>query len=112
MPKFYNKIFVGVIFGFQVFRKDTFRATFSPKRSSKTMTCSYWTAPCRDPVFQETIVITVPLRPTGFQKVVFSGERLAHSVFSDLFRVMFYITFLSLFHKTYVNAKPLNPPCF
>jgi len=70
---------------------------FWNKRLQKTLGVSHRTAPCRDPVFPKTKVITVPFGPNGFLKVIFRW-RLAYLRFLSVFVCAFvYITFLSFF---------------
>ena len=60
------------------------------KRSPNNAGC-----PSSDPVYHETIGITVPFGPTGFQKVILSMESGPFYVFSDFRCAMFYIPCLS-----------------
>ena len=48
------------------------------------------------PTFPETIVITVPFGPSGFQKVTLGRDTGSFSDLSAFLCAMFYITFLSL----------------
>ena len=98
---------------FGMFKKVSFEPPFRPSRRQKTSPPNDSASPCRDPAFHETNVITVPLGPTGFWKVV-SGLKIdPFSFFSVFLWSVFYTTFLSpFFHDTTVNVKPLSPPIF
>ena len=63
MPIFIEKLDWGVIFDLGTI----FSATKGPKEHKSKS----GERPCRDPASHEIIVITAPLAPTGFQKVVF-----------------------------------------
>ena len=64
----------------------------------------------RDPYLHETMVITVPLGHRGFSKVICSMESGSSAVLAAFLCALFFTIFLSLFHKTLVNAQPLSPP--
>ena len=49
------------------------------------------------PAFPETMVVTVPFGPSGFQKVIVSMQIGSFPVFSDFLCAICYTTFLSLF---------------
>ena len=93
----YEKCDFGAIFDFLDFQKGTFWKTFSCKRSKKGFPGKYADCPGSDPDFHQTIVITVPLGPTGFSKVIFSIEIGSFSICSTFLCAMLYITFSSLF---------------
>ena len=60
------------------------------------------------PAFSETIVVTVPFGPSGFQKVISDGDWL---IFSFLYFpcAMFYAACVSpFFHNTTKNVAPLS----
>ena len=78
-----NWIWIPVL-DFQDFQKDTFRTNFSAQKVIQNNDPSYQERACRDPAFHETIVITIPLGPTGFYKVFFFKFRLTH------FRCLFF----------------------
>ena len=80
MPNFYEKFDFDAIFDFYDFQKGILWTTFSPKVSTFAVTFSWFGRPCRDPAFYETIIITVPFGPTGFQKVICSMEIGSFSV--------------------------------
>ena len=82
---------------------------FRTNASNKTRLFSYWTAPCRDPVFYETIVITVPLGPSRFLNVRWGMKIGSFYVLSAFLCVNIYITF-SIFYNTTVNVDALNIP--
>ena len=64
------------------------------------------------PCFHETIVITVPLGHGGFRKIVLSMAIGSSSVLSAFLYALFNTTFVTSFHNTLVNARPLSPPIF
>ena len=74
MLNLYEKLDLGAIVDFQDFQKDTFRTPFSATKVPKSPSVSWAGRPCRDPAFQETIVITVPLGPSVFKNIIFSIE--------------------------------------
>ena len=65
------------------------------------------------PAFSETIVITVPFGPSFFvEGHLFDADWLIF-LFVMLFCVLsLYNMFITFFHNTTVNAKPLSPPIF
>ena len=68
-----------------------------------------------EPCFHETIIITVPLGPSGFEKVICSMELGSFTVFVVFLCAICYTIFSPCFffvHKTLVNAQPLSPPDF
>ena len=66
VPNVYEHFDFGAISTFMIFKKEPFGRPFRPSRRQKTPPASHQTALCRDPVFHETIVITVPLGPGVF----------------------------------------------
>ena len=66
MPIFVEKLDLGAIVDFLYFQKGTFWTPFSANKSQKAGTSNGSERPCGDPAFHETIVITVPLGPSGF----------------------------------------------
>ena len=68
MLNLYEKLDFGAIFDFRDFQKGTSWETFSRKRSIKGFAGKYADCPGSDTAFHETIVITVPLGPTGFDR--------------------------------------------
>ena len=100
MLNFYKKLVLGTMFDFHGFQKGTLWTTFSHKVSTFAVTVSWFGRPCRDPALHETIVITVPFGPGGFQKVICSMEVGSFSVFSAFLCAMCSIHLLShLFTK-------------
>ena len=71
MLSFYEKFDFGAIFDFQDFQKGTFWTPFSATKAPKSPSVSRAGRPCRDPAFHGTIVITVPLGPSVFEKFIF-----------------------------------------
>ena len=71
MPIFFENVDCCAIFSFQHFQKGTFRTICFAQKSSVVNRRVEGKRPCRDPAFHETIIITVPLIPTGFLQVVF-----------------------------------------
>ena len=97
MPICIEQLDFGTILDFRDFPQKRFGTMFWNKRLQKTLGVSHRTAPCRDPVFPKTKVITVPFGPNGFLKVIFRW-RLAYLRFLSVFVCAFvYITFLSFF---------------
>ena len=65
------------------------------------------------PAFPETIVITVPFRPSVFQKVIlFDADWLIFCFFSYPVCYLLHNIFITIFHDTTINAQPLSPPIF
>ena len=56
---------------FQDFKKGIFWIPFSTTKALKEHESKFGKHPCRDPSLHETMIITVPLGPTVFYKVVF-----------------------------------------
>ena len=73
---------------------------------------SYSERPCRDPAFHETKVFTVPLRPTGFFKIVFGPEIDPFSFLSVFLNAIVTLHLITIFHNTTVNVESLSPPLF
>ena len=63
--------------GFSIFHaseNQPLELYFRPKRVKRRGRDSEQELPCRDPAFHETIVVTEPLGPTDFEKVVLGGS--------------------------------------
>ena len=97
MLNFYEKFALGAIFDFLDFFKGSRLMTFFVKKLNLATLLSRTGRPCRDPAFHETIVITMPLGPAGFFKIIFSIEIGSFSICSTFLCAMFYIICLSLF---------------
>ena len=87
MPNVYEKFNLGALYYFLDFQKGTFGALFSRNRPHKNDNPELRERPCRDPAFHKTIVITVPLGPTGLKKIILSMEMCSFSVCSCFFYV-------------------------
>ena len=72
MPKCYKKFYFDAMFDFHGFQKGILWSTFSLKVFSFAVSFSGFGRPCRNPVFHENMVSTVPFGPSGFFKVSFS----------------------------------------
>ena len=71
MPIFTERLNFATIFDFRDLKKAHFEHHFQPQIFQKSMSPNYWKHPCRDPAFNETKGITVPLAPTDLLKVFF-----------------------------------------
>ena len=113
MPILIEKFDLGAIFDFLDFQKGTFGTSFSVQKPSFVTRRVQGKRPCRDPVFHETTIMTVPLGPTVFKRS-FVCPRLNHFRLVSVFLCpICYPTFLSpIVHNTTVNVQPLNPPLF
>ena len=100
MPNFYEKFFGGVP---SFHNCQPFGQPFCAAGHHKPTTPNYDLRPGADPVFHETIVITVPFGPNIFEKVILSMEDGSFSVLSAFLCDMFYITFVS--HVLYYHSK-------
>ena len=77
MPNCYKQLLFGAIFDFHGFQKDTLWITFSLKQSIKRNSPNDPGSTSRDPVFYETIIITVQFGPSVFFKGhLFDGDWL------------------------------------
>ena len=76
------------------FSKGTLWASFSRSRPSNTYDPELCLRPFRDPVFHETIVITVPFRPSAFSKGTCSIKICSSSIFTDFLCAELYIQFV------------------
>ena len=112
VPIFFGKLDLGAVLDFRDFQKGPFKHNFRPKRIQRRGSSRYSERPCRDPAFHETRVITVPLGPTGFQKVV-SWIEVGPFCFFLFFCVLLLPNlFIIIWGNTTVNVKPLNPLIF
>ena len=103
MLNFYEKFDLGAIFDFLDFQKGTSWDTFLHKRSKKRFPGKHADCPGSDPAFHETIVITVPLGPTGFSKRHFFDGDLLILILSAFLCAMFYMPCLS--HLLIIEQK-------
>ena len=86
---------------------------FRPSRRQKRSLVSHRAAPCRDPAFHKTIIITVPFGPSVFEKVIFSLKIGSTSVFVCVsLCCVLYDILITFVDKTPLNAQPLSPPIF
>ena len=74
MPIFYKQFVFGTIFDVHDFQKGTLWTTFSVKMLLLLFLPSSVRRPRADPVFHETIVITVPLGHRVFFSICFDGD--------------------------------------
>ena len=94
-----------------IFKKMPLGRPF-PQVVSTSQTSSYPERPCHDPVFHESTVITVPLGPTGFQKVAFWSKIKPFSFFLFLYVLILPDVFITIFHNNTVSVQPLSLPVF
>ena len=91
VPNFYESSNSVPFSIFMVFIKAPFGGPFHHKRRKIRSSPNDPGCPSSDPAFRETIVITMPLGPSGFLKVIFPTAIGSFSVFPASLCAMFYI---------------------
>ena len=94
---------------FWIFKKAPFGHHVRAAGRHKPSPANYGWRPGADPASHETIVITVPL---GLKDHFFDGEWLIYSFSYFSLCYVLYNIFITFFHNTTVNAKPLSRPIF
>ena len=100
---------LGAIFDFRYFQKGSFGIQFRHKGFKRRSTPNEPGCPWCDPALPQTMVIIMLLGPTGFENVIVWIEMCSFVAFPVSRCGIFYL-FVTLFHKTTVNAEPLSPP--